>query len=86
MGDFYAVENGIRQVLARYLLRGAGLAILLLSAALAASLATWHADDPSLSYAAEFPVRNLLGSPGAISPIWRCNSSALPLSASSSRS
>ncbi len=36
-----------------------------LSAALLASLITWHVDDPSLSYAVDGPARNILGRPGA---------------------
>ncbi len=43
-----------------------GLAILIAVAAITASLATWHADDPSLSNAVDQPVGNLLGYPGAV--------------------
>ena len=42
-----------------------GVAVLLAAAAMLASLATWHVNDPSFSYAAEAPARNLLGRPGA---------------------
>ncbi len=43
-----------------------GLALLAAVAAVAASLATWTVDDPSLSYSAAKPVANILGFPGAI--------------------
>ena len=43
-----------------------GIALLAGVAALAASLATWTVDDPSLSYAAAKPVANILGFPGAV--------------------
>jgi S-DNA-T family DNA segregation ATPase FtsK/SpoIIIE len=59
-------EGRLRVVVLRQTLRIAGLAAMLLAAALAASLVTWNVDDPSFSYAAESPVHNLLGRPGAI--------------------
>src|SRR6266545_2174254 len=59
-------ESRLRVVLVRQALRTAGLAAMLLAGALAASLVTWNVDDPSFSYAAESPVHNLLGRPGAI--------------------
>ncbi|WP_421725646.1 DNA translocase FtsK 4TM domain-containing protein [Bauldia sp.] len=43
-----------------------GLGILALAAAIAASLATWTADDPSLSHATGLDPANILGLPGAI--------------------
>jgi S-DNA-T family DNA segregation ATPase FtsK/SpoIIIE len=43
-----------------------GLTLLASVAAVAASLATWAVDDPSLSYSAAKPVANILGFPGAI--------------------
>ena len=36
------------------------------AAAIAASLATWAVDDPSLSHATDRAARNVLGLPGAI--------------------
>jgi S-DNA-T family DNA segregation ATPase FtsK/SpoIIIE len=60
------VDGRIRALAARNGVRAGGIAILLLSAALVASLATWHVDDPSLSYAVEAPAQNLLGAPGAV--------------------
>ncbi|HTO78506.1 MAG TPA: DNA translocase FtsK [Methylocystis sp.] len=44
----------------------AGLLLLLLCGALALALATWSTRDPSISHATDSPVRNWLGSPGAI--------------------
>jgi len=41
------------------------IALLALTTALAAALATYHSGDPSLSTAAGGPAQNLLGSPGA---------------------
>ncbi len=44
----------------------AGLLLLLLCGALALALATWSTRDPSINHATNSPVRNWLGSPGAI--------------------
>jgi S-DNA-T family DNA segregation ATPase FtsK/SpoIIIE len=43
-----------------------GLAVLAVAAAIAVSLATWAADDPSLSHATDHNARNFLGVPGAL--------------------
>jgi S-DNA-T family DNA segregation ATPase FtsK/SpoIIIE len=43
-----------------------GLLLASLVTALALSLATWSAHDPSLNYAADGPIKNILGSPGAL--------------------
>src|SRR5690606_4657990 len=43
-----------------------GLVVLALVGAVMVALASWHVDDPSLSYAATTPVRNWLGFPGAV--------------------
>ncbi len=43
-----------------------GLLLATLVTALALSLATWSAHDPSLNYAADGPIKNILGSPGAL--------------------
>ena len=43
-----------------------GLILLAMIGALMAALASWHVDDPSLSYAAATPVQNWLGFPGAV--------------------
>ncbi|MCI5075507.1 DNA translocase FtsK [Oricola sp.] len=44
----------------------AGLALWALGAFMLFSLATWNAGDPSWSYAADTPVRNAMGYPGAV--------------------
>ena len=43
-----------------------GVALIVLSALMAVALATWSVQDPSFSHATDQPVRNLLGTPGAI--------------------
>jgi S-DNA-T family DNA segregation ATPase FtsK/SpoIIIE len=59
-------ESRLRDLFARYGLRAAGLAMMALTAAFFASLVTWDVNDPSFSYAADAPVANLLGRPGAV--------------------
>ena len=59
-------SEGVRRVLGRHTGMAVGLGLLALIAALAASLATWTVDDPSLSYAAAKPVSNILGYPGSV--------------------
>jgi S-DNA-T family DNA segregation ATPase FtsK/SpoIIIE len=52
-------------IVRRRLLELCGLAIIFLAALAAIALATWSAADPSMSHAADRPVHNLLGRPGA---------------------
>ncbi len=61
-------EDGdvLRRFLGKHVGFVVGLALIGGVAALAASLATWTVDDPSLSYAAAKPVANILGFPGAV--------------------
>ena len=59
-------EGPVRRLVRRNLGALSGLAILALAAAIAASLATWTVDDPSLSHATDRDPRNALGYPGAI--------------------
>ena len=59
-------DGAFRRVVRRNLSAICGLALLALSAAIAASLATWTVDDPSLSHATDRDPRNALGIPGAI--------------------
>jgi hypothetical protein len=66
ISDTSPVDGRLRDVLGRSALRLAGLLVLLLTAALVASLATWNVDDPSFTHAADTPVANLLGVPGAV--------------------
>jgi S-DNA-T family DNA segregation ATPase FtsK/SpoIIIE len=58
--------DGVRRIVKRNLSAALGLALLAFAAALAASLATWTVDDPSLSHATDHAARNVLGIPGAI--------------------
>src|SRR5712692_9952521 len=53
-----AIHRRIREI--------GGIGLLALAAAAAMALASWSAQDPSLSHATAAPVRNLLGVPGAI--------------------
>jgi S-DNA-T family DNA segregation ATPase FtsK/SpoIIIE len=62
----YLAEPRLPAFVARHGMRLTGLAVLLLAALLFTSLLTWNVDDPSFSYAADGPVRNWLGRPGAI--------------------
>jgi S-DNA-T family DNA segregation ATPase FtsK/SpoIIIE len=56
----------MRRIVRRNLGAFSGLAALALAAGVAASLATWAVDDPSLSHATDRAARNILGIPGAI--------------------
>src|SRR6266568_349858 len=53
-----AIHRRIREI--------GGIGLLTLATAAALALASWSAQDPSLSHATAAPVRNLLGVPGAI--------------------
>src|SRR5690606_5876429 len=46
--------------------RGSGIALLVVIAAVWASMVSWSIADPSLTHATDGPVRNALGAPGAI--------------------
>jgi S-DNA-T family DNA segregation ATPase FtsK/SpoIIIE len=59
-------DGAIRRLIHRNLAAFAGLGALAAAAAVAASLATWSVDDPSLSHTTDHAVRNVLGYPGAI--------------------
>jgi S-DNA-T family DNA segregation ATPase FtsK/SpoIIIE len=56
----------LRALLRRRICEGGGFALIALAAVIAVALATWSVQDPSLSHATDAPVRNLLGTPGAI--------------------
>ncbi|ALV26843.1 DNA translocase FtsK [Pannonibacter phragmitetus] len=59
-------ESPLKRFVRRNLVGAAGLLVIALAAALAASLATWSVNDPSFNHATGEPVRNALGTPGAI--------------------
>ncbi len=61
-----ANDSAIRRLVRRNLGAISGLALLALCAAIAAGLATWTVDDPSLSHATDHEPRNALGLPGAV--------------------
>ena len=61
-----ASESSLRRIVRRNISAILGLGLLAFAAAVAASLATWTVDDPSLSHATSAPVRNILGTGGAI--------------------
>jgi S-DNA-T family DNA segregation ATPase FtsK/SpoIIIE len=64
--DLLDTESPVKRFLRRNLVGAAGLGIIALAAMLAASLATWSVSDPSLNHATSGPVRNALGTPGAV--------------------
>ena len=63
---FVEPEDRIRRLLKRNIAGASGLILIAAAAALAAALATWSVEDPSLSHATDAAVRNALGTPGAI--------------------
>ena len=60
------IPEPAREFLARRTAELSGLALLCGTAATALALASWSAQDPSLNHATAGPIRNLLGSPGAV--------------------
>jgi len=60
------VSEHFRDILRRRLSEAAGLALITLTLLGAIALATWSAQDPSLSHATQKPIHNLLGFPGAV--------------------
>jgi S-DNA-T family DNA segregation ATPase FtsK/SpoIIIE len=59
-------DDRLRQALRRNAAGASGLLMIGSVAALAAALATWSVNDPSWSHATEEPVRNALGTAGAV--------------------
>ncbi|MBX6426118.1 MAG: DNA translocase FtsK [Variibacter sp.] len=64
--DAPQLSDELRDILRRRLRELGGLAMLGLAATAGAALATWSAQDPSLTHATNGPIRNLVGLPGAI--------------------
>jgi DNA segregation ATPase FtsK/SpoIIIE, S-DNA-T family len=60
------VAEHFRDIVRRRLSELAGLSLITLALLGAVALATWSVQDPSLSHAAQKPIHNLLGFPGAI--------------------
>src|SRR6478672_7823041 len=64
--DFSSWSDDLRGLVRQRLSETGGLALITFSALMAVALATWSVQDPSLSHATDGPVRNYLGTPGAI--------------------
>ncbi|WP_417687426.1 DNA translocase FtsK 4TM domain-containing protein [Roseibium sp.] len=64
--DLMDTQSPIKRFVKRNLVGLGGLCVIAFAAALAASLATWSVQDPSLNHATSEPARNALGAPGAI--------------------
>jgi DNA segregation ATPase FtsK/SpoIIIE, S-DNA-T family len=64
--DFSNWSDDLRRLLRQRLCEAGGLALLTLAALVAVALATWSVQDPSFSHATDGPVRNYLGTPGAV--------------------
>ena len=61
-----SLSDSLREALRRRAREISGVALIVMAMLLVAALASWSAQDPSLSHATNAPVRNLLGLPGAI--------------------
>jgi S-DNA-T family DNA segregation ATPase FtsK/SpoIIIE len=59
-------SDELRSLLRRRVRESGGVVLIALSLIMAVALATWSVQDPSFSHATDGPVRNLLGTPGAI--------------------
>jgi S-DNA-T family DNA segregation ATPase FtsK/SpoIIIE len=64
--DFGSLPYEFGAVIRRRLCECGGIVLIALSFTMAVALATWSVQDPSLSHATDGPVRNLLGTPGAV--------------------
>ena len=64
--DLLDTQSPIKRFVKRNVAGFCGLCVIAFAAALAAALATWSVTDPSLNHATQEPVRNALGTPGAI--------------------
>ena len=64
--DFSSWSDDLRDLIRRRVSQSGGIALIALSGLIAVALATWSVQDPSLSYATDGPVRNYLGTPGAV--------------------
>jgi S-DNA-T family DNA segregation ATPase FtsK/SpoIIIE len=64
--EFAHWSEDLRAMLRRRICEAGGVLLIALSVTFALALATWSVQDPSLSHATDKPVRNLLGTPGAV--------------------
>jgi S-DNA-T family DNA segregation ATPase FtsK/SpoIIIE len=60
------LSDDLRDLIARRVRELGGCLLVMLAASASVAMATWSAQDPSLSHATPAPVHNLLGLPGAI--------------------
>src|SRR5438045_2273191 len=59
-------SDDLRDMIRRRISESGGVALITMSALIAVALATWSVQDPSLSHATDGPVRNYLGTAGAV--------------------
>ncbi len=64
--DLSGWSDDLRDMLKRRVSESGGVALIVLAALIAIALSTWSVQDPSFSHATDGPVRNFLGTPGAI--------------------
>ncbi len=64
--DLSSWSDDLRDMLRRRVSESGGVALITLSALIAVALATWSVQDPSFSHATDGPVRNYLGTTGAV--------------------
>src|SRR4051812_42975004 len=64
--DLSSWSDDLRDMIRRRISEGGGIALIALSALIAVALGTWSVQDPSLSHATDGPIRNFLGTPGAV--------------------
>jgi DNA segregation ATPase FtsK/SpoIIIE, S-DNA-T family len=64
--DLWLWSDDLRGAIRRRIRECGGITLITLSVIMTVALATWSVQDPSLSHATDAPVRNLLGTPGAI--------------------
>src|SRR5215212_4464035 len=64
--DLSSWSDDLHDLIRRRVSESGGIALITLSALITISLATWSVQDPSLSHATDGPVRNFLGTPGAV--------------------
>src|ERR1044072_8599316 len=64
--DLSSWSDNLRDLIRRRVSESGGIALITLSVLITISLATWSVQDPSLSHATDGPVRNYLGTPGAV--------------------
>ncbi|WP_181701591.1 DNA translocase FtsK [Chthonobacter albigriseus] len=62
----HMTDSRLKQAMRRNIAGATGLLMIAGVAALAAALATWSVEDPSWSHSTDSPVRNVLGSAGAV--------------------